>query len=123
MKKTATPKNLRGYLQGISGLFISPTNPGGLTPKEIDILTAFVFLLKSGDTKQVTTDIKATVANMFNYPPQVVTNYVKKLRDKKVLTLTNELHPLLYASEITIKYTETKESENNLQSGSVQRGS
>lgn len=109
MAKIAAPKTLRGYLQSISGLFISPVNPGGLTPKELDILTAFVFVLEQYNTKQITAESKERVADMMNYPLQVITNYVKKLRDKKVLTLNNELHPLLLEREITIKYTPPKE--------------
>lgn len=117
---TFSLKTLRGYIKSISGLFISSYNPGGLTPKELDILTAFVFLIKEEDEKRITPSIKSKVAEMFNYPPQVITNYVKKLRDKRILSQTNELHPILYVNKITISFAEAEKTENNLQSGSLQ---
>jgi DNA-binding MarR family transcriptional regulator len=107
-------KTLRGYLQGISGLFISPDNPNGLTPKELDVLTALVFLAGETQDRRITTEIKNKVAEMMNYPQQVVTNYVKKLRDKKVLSVKNELTLLLTANEVTIKYAKTQEDKDNV---------
>ena len=107
-------KTLRGYLQGISGLFISPVNPGGLTPTELDVLTTIIFLLEQEQLDRVTTTVRSRVGEMMNYPPQVVTNYIKKLRDKKVLTANNEPHPLLKESEVTIQRPKTQENKDNV---------
>jgi hypothetical protein len=103
-------KSLRGYLQAISGVYISQVNPGGLTPKELDVLARIVFVLEQEKTDQVNAKVKAEVANMMNYPLQVITNYVKKLRDKKVLTKNNELTPLLTQRETTIKLFKAEEN-------------
>ncbi len=110
-------RTLRGYLQGISGLFISKDNPGGLTPKELDILTAFMFVMKDDLTKPINAEHKAQVASLTNHPVQVITNYVKKLRDKKVLMSTNKLQPILKYRETTITFK--SEDKDNLQSSGV----
>lgn len=116
-------KTLRGYLQGISGLFISPNNPNGLTPTELDVLTAVVFVLDEEAKTQVTAATRTKVAELTNYPRQVITNYIKKFRDKRVLDNDNRLHQILTEREISIKYTKTEEGKNNVQSGGVLRSS
>lgn len=96
-------KTLRGYLQGISGLFISKDNPGGLTPKELDMLTAFLFILSQDDKGEIDASVKEKVASLTNHPPQVITNYVKRLRDKNVFTLSNKPHPILLETKIELE--------------------
>jgi DNA-binding response OmpR family regulator len=101
------PNTLRGYLQGISGLFISPENPGGLTPKELDILAILIRVSKSKNTHQLSSDVKSKAAELTNHSKQVITNYIKRLRDKKVITADNTIHPLLREASITITYHES----------------
>lgn len=91
---------LKGYLQGISGLFISKDNPGGLTPKELDMLTAFLFILSEEQKTEIDSDIKDKVSSLTNHPHQVITNYMKKLRDKGVFTTSNKPHPILFETKI-----------------------
>lgn len=106
---------LRGYLQGVSGLFITKDNPGGLTPKELDILTALIFILEEESTVTITAEVKSQVASMTNHPIQVITNYVKKLRDKNVLTKNNTLHPVLKDTSVIIEYrAKAKENKDNV---------
>lgn len=95
---------LRGYLQGISGLFISKDNPGGLTPKELDILTAIVFIMGKEKKTCINALIKHDVAILTGHPVQVITNYVKKLRDKQVLDQKNTLHRLLIDKHVILHY-------------------
>lgn len=102
--KTIKVQTLRGYLQALSGLFISKENPGGLTPKELDFLSALIFVGVEKGTLVVNAETKRMVASLINHPIQVVTNYIKKLRDKKVLTTANSLNPILLYGEITISY-------------------
>lgn len=109
-----TVRTPKGYIQAISGLFISHECPGGLTPKEIEILTAFLFVMKSNLDVSIDVVIKTKVSSLTSHPAQVVTNYVKKLRDKKAITGENRLHPILRSYETVIKYKE----QNNMQSGS-----
>lgn len=96
-------QTLRGYIQGISGLFISKSNPGGLTPKELDILTAFLFVMDKPEIA-IDSEVKHKVASLINHPIQVITNYVKKLRDKGVIDSSNRLHSLLINREVKISY-------------------
>jgi hypothetical protein len=107
-------RSLRGYLQSISGLFISQANPGGLTPKELDVLARLIFVLEEYKTDQIDAQVKAAVGAMMNYPVQVVTNYMKKLRDKKVLTKDNKIHPIVTSHETTIRFVKSEENKNNL---------
>ncbi len=97
-------KTLRGYLQGISGLFITPDNPQGLTPKELDILTVLVFSLNEKGETILTTDVRARAGELTNHSKQVITNYIKRLRDKKAITAYNTLHPILRGINVTISY-------------------
>lgn len=93
-------QTLRGYLQGLSGLFISKSNPGGLTPKELDMLTAFVFILEQEGKTEIDALVKSKVSDLTNHPQQVITNYVKRLRDKGVFTSSNRPHPILFELKI-----------------------
>jgi hypothetical protein len=101
---------VRGYIQGVSGLFISKDNPSGLTPKEIDILTAIVFVLAEERSHVIIASTKEKVATLTNHPVQVITNYIKKLRDKRVLSQNNELHKLLREKVVFIEYEKPKEN-------------
>jgi hypothetical protein len=98
----------RGYLQAISGMFATKQHPGGLTPKEIDILVTILFVLdqESVGANIVTRLIKRQVSQLSNHPTQVVTNYMKRLRDKGALDKDNRLHKLIRTNEVTIKYKE-----------------
>lgn len=91
---------LKGYLQGISGLFITRDNPGGLTPKELDMLTAFLFVLGEEKQTEIDASIKDKVSSLTNHPQQVITNYMKKLRDKGLFTTANRPHPILFETKI-----------------------
>lgn len=102
---------LRGYLQAISGLFISRDNPGGLTPKELDILTALIYIMREEET--VSAKTRKAVAQATGHPTQVVTNYMKKLRDKGVLSPDNKPVAVLRESVITFKYAAKAEAAKN----------
>lgn len=98
-------KTTKGYLQAISGVFISKEHPGGLTPKELDIITAFLFVMDD-EEGEITSEVKDKVSALFNHPRQVITNYVKKLRDKGVITRANKIHKLILSNETTIRQKE-----------------
>lgn len=98
-------KTLRGYIQGISGVFITPRNPHGLSPKEIDILSALIYTMREQQTDYVLTSTRKQVAVMMDISHQVVTNYLKKFRSKQLLTEDNKLHPLLKTSSLEIELT------------------
>jgi hypothetical protein len=100
---TILASTIRGYLQAISGMFISPQNPHGLTPRELDIIMAIIFVLREEKKAIIDVSVKHKVAALTNHPLQVITNYIKKLRDKRVLDSDNKLHPILLTDEITIQ--------------------
>lgn len=100
----------RAYLQAISGMFASKQHPGGLTPKELDVLVTLLFVVGKEDL--ITKEVKEKVSSLTSHPIQVITNYVKRLRDKGAITKDNRLHKLIRASEVTIKYKE--QSKDNV---------
>lgn len=118
MQQPIVCNTLRGYLKAISGLFITKDNPAGFTPKELDMLELLIFLLDEEKSTTVTANIKRKMAEVSNHPLQVITNYIKKLRDKKALTPDNKLHRFLRTTELQIHNnyakSKTKEAENNL---------
>lgn len=107
---TLTVSTQKGYLQAISGMFSTKEQPGGLTPKEQEVLVAILFVI--GSDGLVTKETKAKTASLLNHPAQVITNYVKRLRDKGAITKDNKVHKLLQSGEVTIKYK--KQSQDNL---------
>ena len=115
---TIKTQTQRGYLQAISGLFITKKNPGGLTPKELDFLAAIIFVGVDKETRAIGPEQKKHISALTNHPIQVVTNYIKKLRDKNVLTQDNKILPILLTDEITIQ-SQRKSIQDHVQSGSV----
>lgn len=108
--KELTTKSHRGFIQALSGLFISKDNPTGLSPREMDILSMLLYVAKG--EKKVNQRIKEQISTLTGYNLQVVTNYVKKFRDKGVLSQKNEISPILLQEKITI--VNGKFGESNL---------
>lgn len=102
MKLEATCTSMRGYLQAISGVFISPENPGGFTPKELDVLAALVFVMKQKNESVISTHTRQSVAAMMNHPVQVITNYINVLKAKKAIDKDNKLSMLILSSRLVI---------------------
>lgn len=94
-------KTLRGYINSISGLFMTRSNPQGLTPAECTLLSALRSILPEGT--DITKQVKVEVANMTNNKVQVVTNYITKFM-KKGVVVNKRLHPVFYKDQIIIKY-------------------
>jgi hypothetical protein len=95
------PKTLRGYINCLSGLFMTKSNPQGLTPTECALLSVLLSVLPEG--KEIDKPIKIEVANMTNNKVQVVTNYITKFM-KKGVVVDRKLHPVFYKDQITITY-------------------
>ena len=98
--KTINIKTNRGFIQAVSGLFITKRNPTGLSPREIDVLTALIYYLKG--ERQVTTEVKKDLSVLLEQPIQVVTNYLKKFRDKKILNEENVINSIFLEKKILI---------------------
>ena len=84
---------LRGYVQAISGVFITQDNPTGLSPREMDVLTALLFYADKNKSEYITTHIKKEASISLGHNMQVITNYLQKFRQKKVISTDNKLHP------------------------------
>jgi len=93
-------KSYRGFVQALSGLFISKENPNGLSPRELDVLAVLLYVI--GDSPSVNAEVKEKVEAIIKQPSQVVTNYMKKFRDKGVLNKENVLSPIFKHKEIKI---------------------
>lgn len=100
MDQTIKPKTLAGHICALSGLFITSTNPSGLTPKELQFITAIATFTNN----EITKDIKIQLANQFNYNLQVTVNYINKLKRKGVITKDDKLHPIFSKTKIIIEY-------------------
>jgi len=91
MKRIKVPINsIRDYIELFNGLF-------GLTESEIEVLTEFVRMNLSlenagkGDVNTFSTDIKKRVAeNLDRDNFNTLNTYIKRLKDKKAISPTNE---------------------------------
>lgn len=97
------PKSLGVFVRSLSGLFITKTNPTGLTPKECIILAALIYVLDEKNTRIITKEIKEELANMTNHSLQVITNYINKFRIKDVVTSSNTINSIFYKDKIIIE--------------------
>jgi len=105
MERVIKPKSLDGFVQCLSGLFITKQNPAGLTPKEMHILSILIFTLKQKNTQTISKAIKEELANLTNHTFQVTTNYVNKLKKKGVI-VNDRIHPVFSNQKIIIEYGE-----------------
>ena len=96
-----TPKTLGGFVRTLSGVFITSSNPQGLTFVELKLLTALLSILPK-DT-EIHKDTKVQLANLTNNKVQVVVNYLNKLKRKGVI-VDNKLHPIFYKEQIIIEH-------------------
>lgn len=95
------PGTIRSYVNCLSGLFITKDNPQGLTPTECALISALLFKLPNQE--KVTKDVKIEIANLTNNKLQVVTNYITKFRNKRVV-IDNKLHPVFYKTKVVIEW-------------------
>lgn len=104
MEQIIRPKSLGGYVRVLSGLFITKTNPSGISPKECSILAQLIFILSQRSGRKITKDVKLEIANMNNHSLQVITNYISKFRNKGIVLPDNTLSPIFFKNKIIIEY-------------------
>lgn len=100
--KTIEIKSWRGHAQALSGLFINQDNPTGISPRELDFLAILLYALRGGK-REVTPAVKSELVILTEQTPQIVTNYIKKFRDKGILDKKNMLSLLFLEDTITMK--------------------
>ena len=101
MTHIVKPNTLGGFVRSLSGLFITKSNPLGLTNAECTVLAA---LIPIAGNRQIKKEIKIQVASISNHGLQVVTNYFNRLKHKCAIRSNNTIHPILLNSTVIIKY-------------------
>lgn len=96
--------NTLEYVTAISGLFISKDNPGGLTKQEIKIFSLLIEEMRKEQETKLSTNTRKILAKKLNYSFQVMTNYITKFKNKRLLNKDKSLHPIFTANTLTIFY-------------------
>jgi hypothetical protein len=96
------PKTPGGIVRILSGVFISSSNPHGLTTKELKLVTLLLSILPNQE--EITKEVKNQLCNMTNNKMQVMVNYLNILKKKGVI-VKNRLHPIFYKQQILIEWT------------------
>ena len=90
----------RAYVTAVSGLFISPKHPMGLTIKEQDIIAAIMDHSPEGFISE---KVRAKVMEDLDFTRQNFYNTMTKLRAKKAIS-RDELHKIFTTKSITINH-------------------
>lgn len=106
MEQLITPKSPGGFVRCLSGLFITKSNPKGLTPTELTVVAILYSILITKEVNEVDKEVRLKLANLLNCSLQVAVNYVNKLKTKGVITKTNALHPVFFKKKIVIEWKE-----------------
>jgi len=100
-----TPKTLSGFVRSLSGVFITTSNPHGLTTKELKLVTLLLSILPNQE--EITKEVKIQLCNLTNNKLQVVVNYLNKLKKKNVI-VNNRLHSIFYKNQIIIEWNQNQ---------------
>lgn len=100
------PKTLHGFVQGLSGMFVTKDNPGGLTPKELKMLSIMVFICKQKNVKTITREVREGMVEITAHSAQVITNYINKFKKKGAITDDGKISSVLFGNRVTILYEE-----------------
>ena len=109
MDKILSVTSAFAFVTAVSGVFITPDNPSGLTKREREVIAALLDII--GDStinpriqKQLWQQFKETV----NLRTQSMSNMMAVLKDKRVVNFHQgaySLHPILKKGEgLTLKY-------------------
>ncbi len=97
------------YVTAISGVFITPSNPSGLTVREREVVSALLDIINGAEInpriqKKEWKQFKQAV----NLKTQSMSNMMRVLKQKKAVSFYNgiySLHPILRRNEgLVIKY-------------------
>jgi hypothetical protein len=83
------------YIRALTGIFISKSNPMGITEKEALILARMRDLFQEHRTEQLNQEIRKKLRMEFNLKTQSLHNMIAILRKKKLITQDNKLHKIL----------------------------
>lgn len=102
---TIQPKSVGSFVRSLSGLFITPENKNGLSPKEMTVIACILSILPKQDMV-IDQVVKESISNQLNQKYQVTVNYINKFKHKKVITKDDRLNPIFYKTKITIDGTD-----------------
>lgn len=97
---TIKPPSLISFVRSLSGFFITKDNPNGITAKEMEFIC---HLIEHAGNNEITDKAKQEISTKINQGFQVTTNYINKLRKKKVIE-GNRLNRLFFINRLTIEY-------------------
>lgn len=101
--KTLKLRQRIDYTRAISGLFISWEHPSGVTPKEITVFSVLWSMMLYYNESKITPRIKRNTADILKMELQILTNYIGKLKKKKLINKNNTLNDLFKDTNILIK--------------------
>lgn len=90
----------RAYVQAVSGLFISPKNPNGLTPKEMDVLACLMEYSRHG---VITHSARTKSMEKLKFKDQNFYNAMSSLKTKRAVD-GEELHPVFIVKSLSVDY-------------------
>lgn len=109
MDKILSVTNSYDFVTAVSGVFITPGNPSGLTTREREVISALLDIIDDGSInpriqKKLWQQFKETV----NLRTQSMSNMMRTLKEKKAVTFYKgvySLHPVLKKQQgLTLKY-------------------
>ncbi len=97
------------YVTAISGVFITPSNPSGLTVREREVVAALLEIIdKASINPRIEKKLWQEFKEAVNLKTQSMSNMMRVLKQKKAVSFHNgvyRLHPILRKNEgLTIKY-------------------
>ena len=97
------------YVTAISGVFITPFNPSGLTVREREVVAALLDIIDDGSINpRVQKKLWQQFKEAVNLKTQSMSNMMRVLKEKKAVSFYNgvySLHPILRKNEgLVIKY-------------------
>lgn len=110
MDKVLTVDKAIAFVTAVSGVFITPGNPSGLTLRERQVVAALLEIIDGGTINpRIEKELWKQFKESVNLRTQSMSNMMRVLREKKVVTFENglySLHPVLRKDEgLLIRYS------------------
>ena len=109
MKKTLTVSKAIDFVTAVSGVFITPDNPSGLTSRERQVVSVLLEIIDGGTINpRIQKALWKQFKEAVNLRTQSMSNMMRVLKEKKVVNFDKwvySLHPILRKDEgLLIKY-------------------
>lgn len=109
MKKVLTVNRSIDFVTAVSGIFITPGNPSGLTSREREVVASLLSIIDGGTINpRIQKALWKQFKESVNLRTQSMSNMMRVLKEKKVVNFDNgvySLHPILRKNEgLHIRY-------------------